>query len=163
MARRGLTLGEGMADKEQPDLHLVKGRPKQEEIEYRAAEDYRPFVPDGLYDALCIGYTRGYYGNRPKMFLMFEITSDGVFDKEQIPMYFNMPYTGDIPRGSKYYTTWCKVNGGIPSRNAKMSPRIFLNKLFRVKTRTVHPKNAGEFLPSDFHYSIIEGIIECLF
>ncbi|MHA1942744.1 MAG: hypothetical protein ACW97P_13665, partial [Candidatus Hodarchaeales archaeon] len=37
-----------------------------------------------------------------------------------------------IKTGSKYYKTWCMVNGWQkPSRGAKMSPRIFLNKIFK--------------------------------
>ena len=70
-----------------------------------------------------------------------------------------MPYDGYIPTGSRYYKTWSKVNGKLPSKNAKMSPRIFKNKLFRVQTRTVKPKDGGEELPPFFHYSIIDNIV----
>ena len=133
------------------------------EKEYKAAGDYRPLIPDGLWDVQCIGYDDGYYGKIPKLFLNFEIVGDGPYKGEQLFMSFNMPYDGHIPTGSRYYKTWSKVNGKLPSRNAKMSPRIFLNKLFRVKTRTVVPKDDNDVLPTDFHYSIIENIIESLF
>lgn len=134
-----------------------------DEKEYKALGDYRPLVPDGLWDVQCTGYNDGFYGRIPKLFLNFEIVSNGSYNGERLFMSFNMPHDGYVHTGSRYYRTWSKVNGKLPSRNAKMSPRIFLNKLFRVKTKTVIPKDGNFDLPSDFHYSIIESITESLF
>ena len=76
-------------------------------------------------------------------------------------MAFNMPDKGKIRMGSKYYKTWCMVNDWKkPSKNAKMSPRIFKNKICRVKIRTVHPKHCGKKMPEDFWYSVVDKIIE---
>jgi len=53
------------------------------------------------------------------------------------------------------------VNGWQqPSKNAKMSPRIFKNKIFKVKTRTVEPKHNGKKMPKKFWYSVVDEIIE---
>jgi len=133
------------------------------EKEYKAAEDYKTLIPEGLWDVECIGYNDGFYNRTPKLVLDFELINEGPYQGEHVAMFFNMPYDGCIPTGSKYYKTWSKVNGKLPSRNAKMSPRIFLNKLFKVKTRTVVPKDGNNILPPEFHYSIVESIIECLF
>jgi hypothetical protein len=78
-------------------------------------------------------------------------------------MAFNMPYDRRIKSGSKYYKTWCMVNDWQkPSRNAKMSPRLFLNKIYKVKTRTVKPPHNGKEMPEQFWYSVVDEIIEVL-
>ena len=41
-----------------------------------------------------------------------------------------------------------------------MSPRLFLNKIYRVKTRTVKPKHNEEEMPQSFWYSVVDKIIE---
>jgi len=78
-------------------------------------------------------------------------------------MAFNIPYDRRIKQGSKYYKIWCMVNGYTkPSRNATMSPRLFLNKIYRVKIRTVKPRmpNSKKEMPEDFWYSIVDSIVE---
>jgi hypothetical protein len=68
-----------------------------------------------------------------------------------------------IKTGSKYYKTWCLVNGWQkPSRGAKMSPRIFLNKIFKIKTRTVKPPHNRGKMPKDFWYSVVDEIIKVI-
>ena len=55
------------------------------------------------------------------------------------------------------------VHGRKPSRNAKMSPKIFKNKIFKIITRTVKRKYPnGNDMPSDFDYSIVDTIEEVL-
>ena len=76
---------------------------------------------------------------------------------------FNMRYDVKIKTGSKYYKTWCMVNKWTkPSRNAKMSPRLFINKIYNIKTRTVKPQHNGKDMPEDFWYSVVDEIIEVL-
>jgi hypothetical protein len=107
------------------------------------------------YDSkFCLGKTR-------KTFLNFKIISEGKHHGTKIFMAFNMPYNGRIKTGSKYYKTWCMVNDWQkPSRNAKMSPRIFLNKIYKVKTRTVKPPHNGKEMPKQFWYSVVDEIKE---
>lgn len=125
--------------------------------------DDRPLIPDGKYDAQCFAYdTKFCLGKTRKTFLNFVISEQGEHFEKEIFMAFNMPYDGKIKTGSKYYKTWCMVNGWQkPSRNAKMSPRIFINKLYKIKTRTVKPPQPnGEEMPKDFWYSVVDTIIE---
>jgi hypothetical protein len=121
------------------------------------AQDYRCLVPDGVFVAECVECQQGHYGRIPKLYLKFKLT-ERPYEGVELFMSFNMPFSGRIPVGSKYYKIWAKINGRLPSQNAKMSPRIFLNKLYKIKTRTVKPKDGGEELPEDFHYSIIDSI-----
>ena len=135
--------------------------------DYVCDQDYRLHVPDGIYEAECFDCHPGFYAGVPKLFLRFRLLN--VSDKNdpnknvELFMAFNMPYDGRIPVGSKYYKTWTKVNGRLPSRNARMAARLFMNKLYKVKTRTVKPTDGGEELPQHFHYSIVDSILEVMF
>lgn len=101
--------------------------------------DYWNLIPNGTYEAQCINYDEKFVlGKTRKIFLNFKITELGEHNEKQIFAAFNLRYDRKIRTGSKYYKTWCMVNGwNRPSRNAKMSPRLFLNKIYKVKTRMV--------------------------
>ncbi len=125
-------------------------------------DDYKPLIPDSKYEAQCVGYDNRFcLGKARKLFLKFQILTDGEHNGKKLFMAFNMSYDGRIKTGSKYYKTWCMVNGWQrPSRNTKMSPRLFKNKIYAVKTRTVKPEHNGEPMPEQFRYSIIDKILK---
>ena len=133
-------------------------------MEFLCGEDYKPLLPDKVYDAQCIKYDEGFcLGKARKLFLYFKIVEPGEHHGKVIFMPFNIPYDKRIKQGSKYYKAWVKVNNyEKPSRNAIMSPRLFKNKVFRIKTRTVEPKDGNKALPKQFHYSVVDYIIEML-
>jgi hypothetical protein len=126
------------------------------------AENYWPHIPDGAYEAQCIKYDSSFQlGKTRKVFLHFRIVEPGSNFQKQIFMAFNLPDKKKIRTGSKYYKTWCMVNGWKrPSKNAKMSPRIFKNKIYKIKTRTVRPKHHGKEMPEEFWYSVVDEIVE---
>jgi len=125
--------------------------------------DYRVHLPDGKYVVQCVKYDASFVlGKAKKLFLHFRII-DGEHQGQMIFMAFNMAYNERIKQGSKYYKCWTFVNGWRkPSRNAKMSPRLFLNKVFQVKTRTVRPLHNGKEMPDSFHYSVVDSILEVM-
>ncbi|MFC1813062.1 hypothetical protein ACFL03_10250 [Thermodesulfobacteriota bacterium] len=70
-----------------------------------------------------------------------------------------MPYDKRVKTGSKYYKAWIMVNDWkMPSRNAEMSPRLFKNKMFKMKIRTVKPKSNGKPMPKDYWYSVVDEL-----
>ncbi len=130
---------------------------------YVFSEGYKPRVPNRVYEAQCIRYDNKFVlGKTKKLFLKFKILDMGEHHGKEIFMAFNMRYDDKIKQGSKYFKTWCLANNwSKPSRNAKMSPRIFINKIFKIKTRTVKPPYYGkESMPEDFWYSIVDTIVE---
>jgi len=132
--------------------------------DFVCGNDYWPLIPNGTYEAQCIKYDNKFVlGKTKKTFLAFRIVSLSEHQGKEVFQAFNMPYDGKIKTGSKYYKTWCMVNGWMrPSRNAKMSPRIFLNKIYRIKTRTTKPRLNGKEMPQDFWYSVVDEIIEVI-
>ncbi len=130
--------------------------------DYVCADDYKPLIPNATYTAQCIKYDSKFIlGKTRKVFLNFKILTFGDCEGKEIFMAFNMPYNGKIKTGSKYYKTWVLVNNWRkPSRNAKMSPRMFLNKVYKIRTRTVKPRHNGQEMPRDFRYSVVDEIME---
>jgi hypothetical protein len=89
------------------------------------------------------------------------ILTEGEHYGKKLFMAFNMPYNGRIKTGSKYYKTWCMVNGWQrPSRNTKMSARIFKNKVYTIETRIVMPEHNSEPMPKQYWYSIVDKILK---
>lgn len=128
-------------------------------------KDYWPLIPDGYYEAQCIDYDSGFIlGKARKVFLNFRIIDEGEYFGKEIFEAFNMPYDRKFKPGHKYYKAWVMVNGWrIPSRNAKMSPRLFLNKIFKIKTRTVKPEQRkGKKMPEHLWYSVVDYIEEVI-
>ncbi|MBW2365773.1 MAG: hypothetical protein JRF25_12115 [Deltaproteobacteria bacterium] len=128
------------------------------------AENYWPLMPDGVYMAQCIKEdTRFVLGKTRKTFINFKILDEGKYHGAVIFMAFNIPYNGRVKSGSKYYKTWSMVNGWKrPSRNTKMSAKLFLNKIYKIKTRTVKPLLNKKKMPKGFEYSVVDEIIEVL-
>ena len=139
-----------------PDKAVVRS-----EIQFVCKDNPRPLIPEGIYEAVCIGHESGFcFGKCRKLFLTFKIITPGLHAGTELFMAFNMAFNGRIPTGSKYYKTWCLANNWQkPTRNVIMSPRIFKNKAFAVKVKTAKPKHNGVAMPQDFHYSIIEQIL----
>jgi hypothetical protein len=130
--------------------------------DFVCAENYKPLIPVGVYEAQCISFDSNFHlGKTRKTFLHFQILDQGPHFEKQIFMAFNMPHKKKIRMGSKYYKTWCLVNGWKkPSKNAKMSPRLFINKIYKVKTRKVEPRHHGKKMPKEFWYSVVDEILE---
>ena len=130
--------------------------------EFVCSDDYKPLIPNGTYEAQCIKYDSKFVLRKTrKVFLTFKILNLGEHQGKQIFQAYNMPYDGRIKTGTKYYKTWCMVNRwNKPSRNAKMSPRLFINKIYKIKTRTVKPLHDGKEMPENFRYSVVDAILE---
>jgi hypothetical protein len=129
-------------------------------MELTARGDPTPLIPDGVYDAVFIRAEGGRCFGTLKLFLYFKIITPGQYNETELYMPFNVNKERKIAPSSKYYKTWCQVNGGQrPSRNAVMSPNIFRGKFFEVKVKTIRKDyNGDELLPSLF-YSIIDKIL----
>ena len=78
-------------------------------------------------------------------------------------MPFNYPSNGKFTPGYKYWQYWVMVHDRPPSKNAKMSPKIFKNKIFKIRTRKVKRKYTnGNDMPSYCDYSVVGTIEEVL-
>lgn len=121
------------------------------------AGDYE-YLPEGTYQAVAIRHEISeYFGNR-KLYLWFQII-DGVHAGKELFMPFNFPLK--ISRNSKYFKSWLVANKGIrPAQNNCLSRKIFMKKVFTVKTKTVIKGSEGSSLSVEERYSIVDKLIE---
>ena len=138
-----------------------------QEPEALTARPYPIRIPDGEYVALCNHahhdqHSRN-YGER--VYLDFQIY-DGEYQGKTIRMFLRP----SVFPTSNFYRSWAIAHGGPPrSRNTKMSPRIFVGKLFQIQTATVRPRQRisgedgksrpGPFLPETFWYSKVACLL----
>jgi hypothetical protein len=125
------------------------------------AEEYRPLIPNGDYIAQCFKYeTAPYLGKQMKIYLWFRIVEGEHADKE-IYMACNLPDENKkLSPEHKYYKVWQFVNGSPPSRGTKLSPRLFKNKIFKIKTQTVKRPFGDGVMSESHNYSKVGEIIE---
>ena len=127
-------------------------------------DNYHALLDDGIYDAQCIKFDNSFVLRKArKLFLHFSVVDEGRYHGKRLFMAFNLPFDFRVKSGSKYYKTWVMVNGWMrPSKNARMSPRLFLNKIFKIKTRVVKPKHHDKLMPETFWYSVVDEIIQVI-
>ncbi len=132
-------------------------------MEFVCDKDPYPVIPDGTYDAVCFKHDKAFYGKSLKLFLHFEIIAPGEYKGIKLFLPFNMSPNRRLAQGSKYYKAWVLVNGWKqPTRNAEMSPRLFINKVFKVETCKAKPKDNEINMPESQHYSKVKRIVEVL-
>ena len=130
---------------------------EQKEPNIVFAGDYE-YVPEKTYQASATHYDRASFYQRRKLYLWFQII-DGPHRGKKIFMPFNLHTK--IRRGSKYYGAWLIANNGIkPKPNNRMSPKLFMSKVFKIKTRTVLSGRKKESLTDGDRYSVVEEILE---
>jgi 5S rRNA maturation endonuclease (ribonuclease M5) len=119
-----------------------------EELEF---EEPRPLIPDSEYIARCIKVSKPIpvreWGTR-KIILTFKILT-GDYQGIELDRFFDIGL-GKISQGRLFYKYWVLVHGSKPTRNAKISPRIFINKRYCVKTKTVIQKARSKELNSRY-------------
>lgn len=119
-------------------------------------------LPDGIYEAVCVDYEISHGYGRMKLYLHFEIISPEDHADKRVYMPMNLPKGNRITGiNTKYYKLWSMFNGKRPSRNARMSPRVFKNKICRIRTKTRLP-NDRDPKPWEYQYSIVDEVLEVL-
>jgi hypothetical protein len=61
-----------------------------------------------------------------------------------LPCYFRLPASGQVPLDSKFYRTWCMANGGRrPLRRDRMPFSVFKGRLFQGRVHIVTAGSEG--------------------
>jgi hypothetical protein len=131
------------------------------EDDFKLDGGYYKFMPPGTYKAKCVNF-RGptfYRGTRNKKLYLDFVILDEPYADEQLFMALNIPPDGIRP-GGKYFRSWVIANdGNLPSRNATMSPKIFVGKTFTVKVRTSIPVSGDREMGTNAWYSVIDSFV----
>lgn len=116
-------------------------------------------IPDGNYEIIFTKLERSNFFKRDKLYLWGKVVSIGPYEGKEIFMPFNL--AGKIVKGSKYYQAWLIANKGVrPKKNDRLSPKKFIGKPFKVKTRIVTNNQKNTALPAQDQYSVIDEILE---
>jgi hypothetical protein len=135
--------------------------------EFGVNQDPIALIAEGCYEAACVGaeiIELFKFGRSRKLFLHFEIYS-GEYRGVRLFMPMTAPHIGGkVGRGSKLYSSYMIANGGRPpGRRDRLPLRVFRQRLFRVRVKTVRPAfSDGQPKPDRFHYSIVAELLEQL-
>ena len=144
-------------------LNHTKSRSSQEELkDGPIADELPPRIQPGKYEAICYEAKLGTsWGRAPRMFLRFRIYG-GRCDGTELFMACTCNLTSKkMSHRHKYYQQWTIANGSPPRKNQRLSPKVFLNRMFQVLVRDTSRRFPNkEPYPDCLQYSVIETLIE---
>lgn len=134
------------------------------------ADDQRPLISEGEYLAQCIDLKVIRYFDSQRLRLWFKIL-EGQYADTILEMFLNLMdgKTGSrfkkVPPASNYYKNWFVANYcRHPERRdwARMSYKIFLKGIFRVRVRNASPRypNSREKMPEGMQYSVVNYLVK---
>lgn len=127
---------------------------------------YPELVPAGTYlvaitHAVEKKHTK-FYGDK---IILRAVIIEGEHAGKRLPMFFRTSRYWT----SRFYRAWVIANDGLPSRNTRMSHRIFVGKVFKAAVVTVRPCNRivgpdgksrpGSPLPESCWYSRVDYFV----
>lgn len=124
------------------------------------AEEPRPWVPDGEYQALCekVNKFRHPIYKRDIVALHLRVC-DGRHQGTRLERYYH--WTPRVGRNSAFRREWTIANGAPPGRGEHLYPRKFRGKVFLVRTATVNRSwDGGRHGPAA--YSKVAAILDLL-
>jgi hypothetical protein len=119
------------------------------------AGDRIPIIASDFVDAVCIKIERHYFQmfKQPRWVFTFAVAYPERYSNLNLQMFIR-----DRPiacRSSKLYKSACLANGGPLRPRQQITDGMFLNRMFRCKTRLVVPKIGDP-------YSVIDELVEKL-
>jgi len=129
------------------------------ELEPVCEDAPHPRYKPGIYEARCIAAVV-YRDPRFRRYiarLKLQLVPDG-----SIVFAFRNLGSGEKPvvkRGSEYRRDWIIANGEQPRKRQTLSPRVFINKIFRVRIDDVKKRHDGREHPDAEVYSTVKEVI----
>lgn len=119
------------------------------------AGEKRALIPEGTYRVCCIEIEKGTFKGAQKIYLKFVIYT---CEYEGTQLFMAMNQHKKFPPSSKYYKAWVIANNNeLPSRDDRMSPKIFEGGVFEAVVKTSKPKFPDKTeMPDCFHYSVVD-------
>jgi hypothetical protein len=136
------------------------------------SNDLLPLLPPKQYEAVFISHaTVLYYGNTPKLVLVFRVVSEGKYHGVELRAYYGVKRlvgkigkNGGFATGLKskflreYFTLF--PDAPVPKRLDRIAMTPYQGKIFVIKTRTI-TKGADQLkIPAQLQYSVIDRILK---
>jgi hypothetical protein len=138
---------------------LVEVYVKEPRLEYAGPPS--DSIADGIYHVQCVGSKIKRRIGR--LFLTFQVVENGPYQGKLTFKSYNVSTNGKVRPQSKYFRDWCRAYGARPSKNAQMSPRVFLNRIFKAKVVTKHLldfETKEPIVSDETRYSYVEEILD---
>ena len=122
--------------------------------------DFGPLIPEGAYE---VGYVRAekkWLWGCWKLFVWFQIMTPGEHHGDQLYLACNLPTGKKLSQSSKLGRAWVLALGRKPDRFDRFSPKVFRDKGFLAKVRTVTQSSKQSKLTPEQQYSIIAELTE---
>lgn len=126
-------------------------------------QDPYPCYVAGKYEAQCtdVKIYRDPQFHRWMARLSFGIVPGG----RPVMMFLNLG-TGEKPeagRRSNYFHAWTIANDAVPKKRQRLSPNVFVGKIFEVEIGDVKKRHDGRDHPECAVYSVIKEIVRRLY
>lgn len=133
------------------------------DIEFPFNNDIPPAIPEGEhYEMGFLRAEQSSYRGRLKVYLWFQMTTEGEWFGERFYMCCNVAQQGKWTASYKFLQAWVLAKGSRPTRTDRMSTGVFKNKIFRVRMRTVRKTaNQTERTPAQ-QYSVVDELLEVM-
>lgn len=147
----------------------TKGRqPRKQEahpdqdLEFACNTEKRPLIHEGKYEVVFLRAEKKWLYGGQKVFLWFQIVSQGEFHGEKLYLACNVKQDGKWGESSKFYQAWVLAAGRRPDRYDRMSTNVFRGKVFLAKVRSVNTNAKNLPRPPLLQYSIIDDLLDRL-
>ena len=140
--------------------HLVPKLYDPPEVSFHYAARIEP----GAYPAYCRSSST-YWDRRFKRWvcaLQFNVLANDLSEMARLTLFLNLGTNKERPRigrMSNYWKAWTSANGGQPTRNAKLSDRIFLKRYARILVADTEKNHLQRSIGSDSCYSVVRDIL----
>jgi hypothetical protein len=141
--------------------HRLSGR-FEEDIDFPNNGRIPSAIPDGDdYEVSYVGYDKVHLWNQDKLILHFRLVTPGAWFGEEFYMVCKIAKNGQWTPSAKYWRMWVLANGKQPLRHDRLSTKVFRNKVFRARMRTVTTTfKRGVARRPEQQYSVIDELLE---
>jgi hypothetical protein len=132
------------------------------DIEHACQVDVPPLIPAGDYEVMFLRaeQKKKLWGGHGRVFMHFKISQAGPYLGVVLFMSATLPPAGRFSLSSKFLQQWCLAAGRRPARYDRLSTAVFRNKIFLARVRTVTKDTEGEERAKDWHYSVVDRLLE---
>ena len=132
----------------------------EKDIEPNCQVDVPPLVPAGDYEVAFVRVEEKKLWGRSRAFLHFRVIQPGEHFGVVLFMAVTLPANGHFSLSSKYLQQWSLAAGKRPSRRDRLTTRVFRNKVFLGRVRTVTNDHDSKEREVTWHYSVIDRLVE---
>jgi hypothetical protein len=137
--------------------------PKSDELCFENNGYVPPRIPEGdHYEVQFVRAEKHYQWDGWKLFMWVKVLTPGEWFGKDVYMACSLPPKGRWSSSHKYWLAWVLAAGRRPTRADRMSTKVFLNKIFRVRIRIVRKTAKGIRRTAEQEYSVVDELLELL-